>query len=245
MCIGHTLCMQSPGTRPTSAKRAQEIAYAWLKRRVEGTPRTQAVFLTEVEVSAEIGVSRTPVREALLRLQAEHLIDIIPGKGAFIPPITDEQVRSVMEARYLVETWSVQVCAADGAELAARLTENIDRQRTLLQDPVEFIECDREFHRAVVEAAGNSVLAEFYESLRDRQLRMGVVAIVTSQDRAATVLDEHTAITEAIAHGGAAAARRAVADHLRTTLGVLLPGQTQAWTAIDLDHHESGGQPVA
>jgi DNA-binding GntR family transcriptional regulator len=236
--------MQNTGGRPTSAKRAQEIAYAWLKRRVEETPRTQAVFLTEVEVSAEIGVSRTPVREALLRLQAEHLIDIIPGKGAFIPPVTDEQVRSVMEARYLVETWSVQVSTKDGAELAARLQDNIDRQRKLLQDPVEFIECDREFHRAIVEAAGNSVLAEFYESLRDRQLRMGVVAVVSSRDRAATVLDEHAAITEAIAHGGTAAARRAVADHLRSTFGVLLPGQVQGWSAITLEVLESDGLAV-
>lgn len=227
--------MQNRDGRPTSAKRAQEIAYGWLKRRVEQTPRTQAVFLTEVEVSAEIGVSRTPVREALLRLQAEHLIDIIPGKGAFIPPVTDEQVRSVMEARYLVETWSVQVCTPEGADLAARLRENIDRQRELLQEPVEFIGCDREFHRAIVEAAGNSVLAEFYESLRDRQLRMGVVAVVSSQDRATTVLDEHAAITEAIASGSIPAARRAVCEHLRSTFGVLLPGQVQAWSAINQD----------
>lgn len=234
----YILCMQQLDTRQTPAKRAQELAYAWLKRRVEETPRTQAVFLTEVEVSAEIGVSRTPVREALLRLQAEHLIDIIPGKGAFVPPVTDEQVRSVMEARYLVETWSVQLCARDGAELAARLTDIIERQRSLLQDPVEFIECDREFHRAIVEAAGNSVLGEFYESLRDRQLRMGVVAVVSSTDRAATVLDEHAAIVRAIADGGdPAMARRAVAEHLQTTFNVLLPGQAQAWASREREFY--------
>ena len=67
----------------------------------------------------------------------------------------------------------------------SELERLVGRQEELQQDSVAFIECDREFHRTIVRAAGNPVLADFYESLRDRQLRMGLHAIAISGGRAA------------------------------------------------------------
>ena len=78
--------MPSANSQTSSAKRAQEVAYGWLKRRVEETRRDETVFLTEAEVSSAVGVSRTPVREALQRLHAEHLIELVAGKGGLYPP---------------------------------------------------------------------------------------------------------------------------------------------------------------
>lgn len=62
-------------------------------------PRHEGVFLTEGAAAAATGTSRTPVREALLRLEAEGFLQIVPKKGAFVPPISDAEVESVMQAR--------------------------------------------------------------------------------------------------------------------------------------------------
>lgn len=90
--------------------------------------------------------------------------------------------------------------AADAAFLG-ELERILAEQEALLDDPVGFIDRDRAFHRAIVRQAGNLVLAEFYETLRERQIRMGVRAIASQENRARTVLDEHAAIVRALAEG--------------------------------------------
>ena len=197
---------------------AQDLTYEWLKRHISELPRDGGVFLSESEVAQAAGTSRTPVREALLRLETEGLLTIVPKKGAYIPPISDSEIQAVMEARGLVEDWCVQRVVPADPSFVRELERILGEQEKLLDDPVEFIDQDRAFHRAIVRQAGNLVLAEFYESLRERQIRMGVRALVSEENRARTVLEEHTAIVRAIAAGDAC---DALAAHLASTLAVL------------------------
>ena len=95
------------------------------------------------------------------------------------------------------------------------------KQEKQQKSPLEFIELDREFHRAIVRAAHNPVLADFYESLRDRQMRMGIHAIATSEQRTASVLIEHRAIAEGVRSGDSEQAAASMALHLTKTLAVL------------------------
>jgi DNA-binding GntR family transcriptional regulator len=200
---------------------AQDAIYAWLRERIATLPRDEGTFLSEVALAAEAGVSRTPVREALLRLEAEGWLRIVPRKGAFIAPISDAEVDAAMEARLLVEAWSVRQAIERRVQLVDALGALLEQQRHRRDDPAGFIELDREFHRSIVDAAGNPVLAEFYESLRDRQLRMGVRAVVTGANRAEQVLTEHRAIVEALREFDEDQAVKAVQEHLGTTLSVL------------------------
>jgi len=200
---------------------AQDVVYRWLKQHVLMLPRHEGTFLTEAEVCRETGTSRTPVREALLRLEADGLLQIVPKKGAYVPPITEAQIEAVMQARGLVEEWCARQVSSFGEMLASELDRLMARQIEVRQDPVAFIECDREFHRTIVRAAGNPVLADFYESLRDRQLRMGVHAIATSGNRGERVLAEHAAIVDGIRRGEPDLAAAAVAEHLARTLVAL------------------------
>lgn len=207
---------------------AQDAAYRWLKRHIGSLPRQEGTFLTEAEVCATTGTSRTPVREALLRLEAEGFLRILPKKGAYVPPITDSEVAAVMQARGLVEDWCVRRVTPVPGGLPLELERLVAEQERLLDDPVEFIECDRVFHRAIVRSAGNPVLSEFYETLRDRQVRMGLRAIAAAHDRARCVLTEHAAILDAVRSADPAAAAEAVAAHLSTTLATLhLPAVAQ------------------
>ncbi|MER5183306.1 GntR family transcriptional regulator [Streptomyces sp. NPDC002896] len=216
---------QRPNARAGSA---QNVTYHWLKRHIAQLPRHDGTFLTESEVAAATGTSRTPVREALVRLETEGFVQIVPKKGVFVPPISDAEVRAVMQARELVEDWCIRQVTSLGHEFAAELERLVAEQESLLDDPVAFIDCDRAFHRTIVQHAGNPVLADIYESLRDRQIRMGLRAVARSENRAHTVLTEHRAIVTALRTGEAERARRAVSAHLSSTLAALnvlgLPG---------------------
>jgi len=216
--------LQAGAKRPESGnppEAAQDSIYRWLKNHVLALPRDEASFLTEAEVCRAIGKSRTPVREAMLRLEADGLLQIIPKKGAYVAPISEAEVEYVMQARSLIEDWCVRRVADSGDCASLDLERLVDRQADLQTDPVAFIECDREFHRTIVRAAGNPVLASFYESLRDRQLRMGWHAVTTSKERTAGVLTEHTAIVEALHSGDPTRAEAAMTRHLSNTLAAL------------------------
>jgi DNA-binding GntR family transcriptional regulator len=201
---------------------AQDLTYRWLKRHIGELPRADGTFLTEASVAEAAGTSRTPVREALLRLEAEGLLRIVPKKGAFVPPISDSEVRAVMQARQLVEEWCVRMVAPPKPEsLLAELQRLLTEQHAALDDPVVFIDIDRAFHRTIVRQAGNPVLAEFYESLRDRQVRMGLRAVANERDRARSVLAEHAGIVSALRDGDPERAASAVVTHLTSTSAAL------------------------
>jgi DNA-binding GntR family transcriptional regulator len=210
-------------TRSRSAKpeAAQDIVFAWLKKHVVSLPRTDATFLTESEVCRATGMSRTPVREALLRLEADGFLQIVPKKGAFVPPITEREVEAIMQARGLVEDFCLRRAVHFAEFLAPELDRVLAEQEKRQKSPLEFIELDREFHRAIVRAADNPVLADFYEGLRDRQMRMGLHAIAASGRRMESVLAEHRAIANGVRSGDADQATSAMAVHLAKTLEVL------------------------
>ncbi|MFD3702081.1 GntR family transcriptional regulator [Nocardia sp. NPDC058658] len=204
-------------TPKTTAGSAPELAYEWLKNTIVTLPRDKEMFLSEAQVAAASGTSRTPVREALLRLEAEGFVRRVPHKGAFIPALSDSDIEDVMQARRVVEEWSVAEVAPDPGSIPNRLRTLVDCQESDT-DPVEFIGHDLEFHTTIIRAAGNHLMHEFYRSLRDRQMRMGVRIVMADDHRKEQVLIEHRAIVDAIAASDTEAAVRAVREHLDTTL---------------------------
>ncbi|WP_227998939.1 GntR family transcriptional regulator [Nocardia australiensis] len=204
-------------TSKTSVASAPELAYEWLKNTIVTLPRDEEMFLSESQVAAASGTSRTPVREALLRLEAEGFIRRVPHKGAFIPALSDSDIEAVMQARRVVEEWSVTEVAPNPGQLPARLRGLVDSQEADT-DPVDFIAHDLEFHTTIIRAAGNPLMHDFYRSLRDRQMRMGVRIVMDDDDRKKQVLIEHAAIVDALAAKDHAAAVQAVREHLDTTL---------------------------
>lgn len=200
--------------------RAPELAYRWLRNKIVEVPRAESLFLTENEIAESSGLSRTPVREALLRLEAEGFINRIPNKGAYIPAVTDRDIAAIMQVRSMIEEWSVRRVAADGGDLVSTLTEIIADQAAET-DAAAFIDLDLAFHTAIISAAHNPILTDFYHSLRDRQMRMGIKIVTSDDARRARVVAEHRAIVDAIAEQDPAKAESAVAHHLHSTLAAM------------------------
>lgn len=189
-------------------------------------------LLTEGELADSVGVSRTPVREALLRLQAEGLVRLLPKRGALVLPVTPDEVADVLETRRIIETFAVRkavrrLTQGEVPELIPRLGAYVDRMRTATRtrDIREYAAADREFHFEIVQATGNQILIATYRGLRDRQLRMGVVNLLAddaaghagdhaAQARMRVNIADHEAIMNAIAAHTIRAADAAVTAHL-------------------------------
>jgi DNA-binding GntR family transcriptional regulator len=180
-------------------------------------------FITELQVAGELGISRTPVREAFHRLEMEGLLRLIPKKGALIPAISSREITEVMETRQLIELFCAEKVLERGIAIHQQLDDLLAEQVALRDegDVEGFIDCDRRFHLTIVEAAGNSVLVGIYETLRDRQLRMGVRVMLADPDRSHQVLTEHRAIAKALRAGNIDTVRKAMSGHLGRTLSSL------------------------
>jgi DNA-binding GntR family transcriptional regulator len=204
----------------------REKAYAYLKDTVLADAGMQGAFLSEQELADRIGVSRTPIREALLQLAAEDLVELVPKRGARVAPLTGREIRELMELRGIVERYAAQQLVSGGRAPVAELRSLLERQRELTgaEQAREFIAVDHRFHSALVTAVGNALLDRHYDGLRSRQVRAGVVALYNQQGRQEAVLEEHEAILDALAAGDAQAACAAIDHHLESTLKVLLAG---------------------
>jgi DNA-binding GntR family transcriptional regulator len=203
-----------------------ERAYAYTKQRVLDATYAGGDLLTEGEVADALGISRTPVREAFLRLEGEGLLRLYPKRGALVVPVSAGEVEAVMETRALVERFAFSKAIARGADVVGEMRAAIARQeeRADADDLDGFVEADRAFHTALVAAAGNPIVLSLYDSLRDRQQRMGVTALRREPRRLAEILDEHRALTEAVAAGDVERTLELLDAHLYGTLVLLREG---------------------
>ena len=182
-------------------------------------------------LAARLGVSRTPVRDAVLRLADAGMVTIERNRGVRIRGLAVHDIREVFEARLLLE---VPAAAHAARYASAELLQELDARVSALaaaaetHDAAEFNRLDRGLHRAIMLASGNHRLAEMVESLRDATQAHGVSTI----DRSRSIRDvqvEHLPIVEAIRARDADAAAALMRDHLTTT-ALLLMRQVAAST---------------
>lgn len=204
----------------------RQRAYQHLRTAVLTNPAMTGTFINEQEVATTVGVSRTPVREALLLLAAEDLVQLVPHRGAFVAPVPGRQIVELLQARGLIECWAATTCLDNDRAPIRGMSAALENQRAIAADgdARAFIDLDRQFHERLVDAAGNSVLGRLYETLRARHVLLGVVALERSATRRQDVLSEHQAIVDALASGDRDDAEAAIRRHLGTTGEVLMQG---------------------
>ena len=204
---------------------AADRAYRYAKDAILDRRYAGGDLVSEGDIATGVGVSRTPVREALLRLEVEGLVRLYPKRGALVVPVSQGEIDDVIETRRLVEAHTACTAAAAEPEtreaLAYRLAELLDCMRAEVDgDRQAFVLADREFHREIIAAGGNQILAGLYDSLRDRQLRMMEEGVRTVA-RMRRNIDEHAAILAAVRAGDSGSARRAVQAHLDSAADLL------------------------
>jgi len=202
------------------ARSGRAKAYDYLKNTVLADPDAEGGFISEQEIAERIGVSRTPVREALLQLAAEELVQLVPNRGAYIAPLTGRDLRDLVELRGVLERFAAEQVLSAGSVPWRAMQQVLDQQARCdtPAEAKEFIELDAHFHALLVEAAGNAMLSRTYATLRARQVRAGLVALRRSGTRHAEVIREHEAIVTALANGEVEAALAAIDHHHTQTL---------------------------
>jgi DNA-binding GntR family transcriptional regulator len=214
-------------TNSTGRLGAKDRALGYVKNQVLTGAFPGGELISEGEVAAALGMSRTPVREAFLRLEAEGLLRLYPQRGALVVPVSSEEARAVMEARQLLEQFAVAKVIGRGAAARAalfeRLSGEMQRQRDAAgrHDWPAFLEADRAFHQITLDESGNRILSDYYSSLRDRLMRMIRESVTRDAERMTTIMDEHRAIAEALRDGDLNGARDAVQTHLASTVRAL------------------------
>ena len=203
---------------------AKDRALEYVKAQVLTGAFPGGELISEGDVATALGMSRTPVREAFLRLEAEGLLRLYPQRGALVVPVSPDEVRAVIEARLVLEQFAATKVVGRGpagwAAVFERLSGQLERQRNAAAatDWRDFLDADRAFHAVTLEESGNTILSGFYSSLRDRQMRMIGESALRDPNRVTTIIDEHHGIAEALRDGDLQRALQAVRTHLASTV---------------------------
>jgi DNA-binding GntR family transcriptional regulator len=191
-------------------QRLAERAYEALRARILDLRLLPGQLVVEPDIAAELGMSRTPVREALARLRFEGLVAASPRRGFVVTVPTVEAMREVYEVIAGIEGQAVKLAAerAD-AGVISRLEEALARQEAALarEDLASWTEADAAFHRLLREAAGNRTMLELMRQF-DGQLHRARIAAIHLRPTPRRSTDEHRAVLEAIKARDADRARR-------------------------------------
>lgn len=204
---------------------ASDRAYDHVKRAIIRGDLAGGTAISENAICQDLGISRTPVHEAFLRLAAEELIALESRKGAVVRPMSPNEAADVLEMREAIESTAATRVVTDGrvADLAPSLQAMLAEQQAAVRDGDvdRFIEVDAEFHGAVIGASRNAIAVLFARTLRDRQqrLRHQLMRVQPSQLQAS--LDDHRALARALEDGDAARYAEVLGAHVASHRGAL------------------------
>ena len=173
--------------------------------------------LMEISLAKELGVSRTPVREAIRKLELEGLVVMVPRKGARVAGITEDTLQDVMEIRTALEEFAVILACRrideEGKLAMIKAHEDFKDAVDSNADMQELIKRDEEFHDSIFYATKNSRLIHLINSLRDQFYRYRM-AYVKGTDIRDHLVTEHEALMNAIFHQDEEMAKGVMNSHI-------------------------------
>lgn len=168
------------------------------------------------ELAEQMGISRTPVREALQRLEREGVIRPHGGRGYVVCDVSEDELNQRYEAREAIEGFAARRAAELGGDTARAIREGYERILAQPQSTAEEVFlANRGFHRLTIEAIGNTHLVEAFDLLWNRVLTSGIWARMLDSDDVVGEFDrKHRGIVEAIESGDADRAQELVLEHI-------------------------------
>ncbi|GAB5458339.1 MAG: GntR family transcriptional regulator [Henriciella sp.] len=209
----------------TSPLTRVEQAYEEIKRRVLNNEYPPGYQTLEGELATQLGVSRTPVREALIRLENEGLVELIPRRGFRVVPLDISDMEEIYSILTALECEAAETLAArkpDADELRP-LRKAMDDMDLALENEnlVDWAEADNRYHRALLELSGNRRLARMASSVRDQGHRARAITLKL-RDKPTQSNVEHRAVLDTIAAGNAQQAFLLHRQHRKRTSQLLL-----------------------
>lgn len=181
-----------------------DLAYEKIKVRILDNQYHPGYQALENEVAEDLGMSRTPVREALIRLKHEGLVELIPRRGVRVVPVMADDMQEIYDVLTSLESMAAELLARrkpDAATLEPMKAATRDMETALKDDDLEaWAAADEKFHRALIDLCGNRRLASMANTVRDQGHRARMVTLRLREKPLASV-DEHEQVLQAIESG--------------------------------------------
>ncbi|GAL17271.1 GntR family transcriptional regulator [Vibrio maritimus] len=192
-----------------------EVAYQKLLQAIRHGELTPGTRVREIEVAEMLGISRTPVRDAIRRLESDGLLIHLPRQGAVIKQLDQKEVIELYEVREVLEGTAARYAARHASEIElAELEDFNDIMLSNANDPIKVAEANRLFHQALYRAGNNRYLIDALNSLSNALTLLGGTTLQEGE-RTQTAYQEHQAIIDAIRQRDGDKAEQAARHHIQ------------------------------
>lgn len=208
---------------PNARELLQDRAYDYLIEQIQNKRFTPGKIYSERQISAEIGISRTPFKDALTRLSVDKYIDIVPSKGFRLHTISKNDVLDTYQIRTAIEGY----CAihlmnrnetTKGKACIEKMAESINlikRTEDKLEYLPEFLDAENKFHFPLVEFSNNNVFISLYSSYQHQILTLASESLI-SNGRMSSTIQEHEDILNAIMGHDESKVYNTIRTHMRS-----------------------------
>ncbi|MES2506982.1 MAG: GntR family transcriptional regulator [Verrucomicrobiota bacterium] len=206
-----------PESSTPAPARLQSRAYAELRRLIVSGEFPPGTFLSERQLAAQLGMSKTPVHVALERLEAEGFVTISAQQGIVVRGLSVEDIVDHYELREAVESWVVRRLAGNlNPQQREQLQTNLRQQHEALEawDMVKLMHLDEQMHYLLCSYLNNREIMSTMERLRDKIHQVILRVTETDRTRPAESTDEHVAIIQAVLDGDPDRAATLMTEHL-------------------------------
>jgi len=231
--MGYEICVRAAPITRLSLR--QQVYSSLFRMLLEGRWSAHS-RLNDSALASELGVSRTPVREALIQLEAEGLLGCDPNRGFFVPPLEAEAARDLYPILWSLEQLAVFLAAGSGNELHRNLEQAASRA-TAASDAALTLKQDRAWHAALVESSGNQRLIELTRRI-EALTRRYAAALLHDPTSAERRTREHRQIAEALATEQPARAFALLKMHWRAEMEEVLQALEEQETKVTADIRE-------
>ena len=174
--------------------------------------------LRETELATLVGLSRTPVREAIRKLESDGIVEHKPHIGAVVKKLTQQEIVELYEMRIVLEKTAAAMAAKHASPAEIRKLEDLNSAMLDAMDhPRTVADLNRQFHDCIVHAARNRYLASSHKGLSNALLALGDTTLETPE-RIKSVTQQHKSIIDALIKGDEAEAVEAMSVHMETSL---------------------------
>ncbi len=205
-------------------KPLRDIVFETLREAIINQTLKPGERLMEIQLAEEMGVSRTPVREAIRKLELEGLVVMVPRKGAYVAGISMKDIHEVYELRSALEALAASLAAV---RITDEELEEMERQMVREAKETEennlqgIVSIDTTFHDLLYQAAHNQRLVQFINILQE-QLQRFRAATLSRPGRSKYALEEHKKIVEALANKDAKLAAKLATEHIENAENAMI-----------------------
>lgn len=210
-----------PKLKLDSYQPLRDVIFETLRKAIVSGEIKPGERLMEVSLANQMGVSRTPVREAIRRLEAEGLVTMVPRKGTHVSELSVKDIMDVLEVRVVLDKLATDLAARRIQPSQLKALETVHKQymTCLEKDNIEgAIRKDVEFHDTIYAASGNPRLVAVAASLREHVYRFRVIYMKKDSIIAENVLHEHEQILEALRNAKNKEASDLAEEHIRNQM---------------------------